>query len=60
MKKDLISFPKKWKILTNQEIKNLKSYYKYVLNYKKIIGEVEELKSLIADKEKTIKILLKG
>ena len=46
---------KKWKILTNQEIKNLKSYHKYIRHYKKIISEVEELKSLIADKEKTIK-----
>ena len=46
---------KKWGILTNQEIKNLRSYYKYVQHYKKIIGEVEELKSLIEDKEKVIK-----
>ena len=47
---------KKWGILTKQEIKNLKSYYKYIRHYKKIIGEVEELKSLIVDKEKKIKI----
>ena len=46
---------KKWGILTNQEIRNLKSYYKYVWRYKKIISEVEELRSLIADKEKVIK-----
>ena len=47
---------KKWGILTNQEKKNLKSYYRYVRHYKKIIGDIEELKSLIADKEKNIKI----
>ena len=46
---------KKWGILSNQEIKNLKLYYKYVRYYKQIIGEVEELKSLIVDKEKVIK-----
>ena len=46
----------KWGILTNQEIKNLRSYYKYVRHYKKIICEVEELKSLIEDKEKLAKI----
>ena len=46
---------KKWGILTDQEIENLKSYYKYVRHYKKIVGEVEKLKSLIADKEKAIK-----
>ena len=46
---------KKWGILTNQEIKNLKSYYKYFRHYKKIFDEVEELKGLIADKEKIIK-----
>ncbi len=50
---------KKWGILTNQEIKNLKSYYKYVRHYKKIFGEVEELKSLIANKEKIIKTYTK-
>ena len=46
---------KKWRILTNQEIKNLKLYYKYVQHYKKINGDIEELKSLIADKESIIK-----
>ena len=45
----------KWGILTNQEIKNLRSYYKYVRHYKKIICEVKELKSLIEDKEKLAK-----
>ncbi len=48
---------KKWGILTKQEMKNLKSYYKNVRHYKRITGEVDELKSLIADKERAIKNL---
>ena len=56
MKIDLISFPKKkWGMLTKEEIKNLKSFQNYVKHYKKIFAEVEELKSLIVDKEKVIK-----
>ena len=46
---------KKWGMLTKEEIKNLKSFQNYVKHYKKIFAEVEELKSLIVDKEKLIK-----
>ena len=46
---------KKWGMLTKEEIKNLKSFQNYVKHYKKIFVEVEELKSLIVDKEKLIK-----
>ena len=45
----------KWKILTKEEVSNLKSYQNYYSHYKKIIGEVEELKNLIKDKEEMIK-----
>ena len=45
----------KWKILTKEEVSNLKSYQNYYSHYKRIIGEVEELKNLIKDKEEMIK-----
>tara|TARA_A100001011_G_C13947507_1_gene689775 strand:- start:160 stop:714 length:555 start_codon:yes stop_codon:yes gene_type:complete len=47
---------KKWKSLSNNELRNLRSYKNYYAHYKKTSGEIDELKQLIEEKKKQTKI----